>query len=539
MDKQRHIAIYIRVSSVEQARSKEGSLASQQQRCNEYLEYKYRDSTAILYKDEGLSAKNTNRPGYQRLVTNMRVGLVSVVCCTELSRISRSVLDFHGFLQICQEHQVDFVSLREQFDTSTAHGKLMLGVFAAFAQFEREQISERTAANMRARARRGLYNGGKIYGYRPRPGQKGYLDIDRAEATVINLIFDQYLQIGSYCLVANWLNRAGYRTREYVTKTGRLKPAAKWNKNSVLQILKNLMYIGKRRISTGEVVQGTWESIVSEEKFDAVQGLIARNERIRGNAVAHTNRHEYLFGGLVRCVHCNVFLESGAGTGRNRVYFYYRHPTRTRLPGCPCRDWPAGELENLLCNRLLTLFDDSELLEMVCDEFSQFAIEKKRDIDARIASLTNQIDLVSREAAGLVQKIHLLCDEDVREFISPRLEEMRQRREELVRQKQVLEAELFEITRKIITPDEIRQSFTRMRPDFWYMDDVRQKLFIGEIVQKVEMYEDRMIIWIWEVEPLRDGSRVYLSGDPVKDTKRTNRIKSHRRILPFPMILER
>src|SRR3990172_2016861 len=87
---ERHIAIYIRVSSQDQAHNKEGSLTSQEQRCREYLAYKYKGQASILYKDEGLSAKDTNRPAYQQLIYAIQAGMVQAVCCTELSRVSRT-----------------------------------------------------------------------------------------------------------------------------------------------------------------------------------------------------------------------------------------------------------------------------------------------------------------------------------------------------------------------------------------------------------------------------------------------------------------
>ena len=231
--------LYLRVSTQEQAQSREGSIRSQLQRLQEHLGIKDPGSRYLVYEERGRSGKNTDRPEFQRMLDDMQKGVISAVLCTELSRVSRSVIDFHQFLEFCERHKVGLICLREQFDTTTAHGRLILGILSVFAQFEREQISERTSINMQARARRGLYNGGYLYGYHPRPGQKGYLDIDAEEAEVVRLMLDKYLELGSFCQVTNWLNARGYRTREYTTTKGKFRPGKPWSSSSVAQILQN------------------------------------------------------------------------------------------------------------------------------------------------------------------------------------------------------------------------------------------------------------------------------------------------------------
>jgi len=518
-------AIYVRVSSDLQAQSQEGSITSQQQRCQEYLRFKYGIELPILvYREEGKSGKDTNRPQYQRLVSDILAQRIEVVCCTELSRISRSVMDFHQFLALCNEQEVGFVSLREQFDTTTAHGKLMMSIFASFAQFEREQISERTSANLQARARRGLYNGGYVYGYRPRPGQKGYLDIDQNEAVIINLMFDKYCEFGSYCEVANWLNQNGYRTREYRTRRGRLKAAALWNKNTVIQCLKNPIFIGKRRLRDGKTIDGVWEPLVTQEKFNQVQALLANNLHSRSNTVALT-QHIYLFSSLLQCMHCGIGLENGSGTGNSgRLYFYYRHPAKKRKPGCfyPA-SLPAAEMEQFLYERLILVLQDGEMVNLVCEEVSRLAVQRRQEIEQQIAAIARQMQGLETEVSGIVQKLPLLLNEHIREFITPRLDQIIERKRALQEGKRSLEEELLRVAYEIIRPEDITRTFYALSKDFWLLRDREKKELFHELVDKIEMYPNQIVVFVREV--CGGSSEDTLHGCPRRVSQRTFPIK--------------
>lgn len=514
-------AIYVRVSSMEQAQSKEGSIKSQIQRCTEYLRFKYGDKPVVIFREEGRSGKDTNRPEYQKLLCDVRRGKIEAVTCTELSRISRSVMDFHNFMAICNKHEVGFISLREQFDTTTAHGKLMIGIFALFAQFEREQISERTSANLYARAKRGLYNGGYVYGYRPRPGQPGYIDPDPNEAIIIQAIFQKYLEIGSYCLVAKWLNEHGNRTREYTTRTGKLKMAAKWNDSSVIQVLRNPIYIGKRKLTTGEVVNGVWDPIITTETFTKTQELLARNYHARGNTVANV-QHTYLFGGILYCTHCAQFFESGSGTGsKGKTYFYYRHPGGQKRPGCPHPSFPAQEIEHILCTSLTHVIDQPDIIQGVCEEYQNIAREQEEIALKQIQSIDNQIKTLDSESAALVQKLPLLKDEQITEFVSPRLQDISNRKKDLKNLKDELTSRHFHLSQETISPEDIRRSFAALSKDFWLLNDREKKELISALVEKIELHEKTLVVWIREVSSDEKSSNDTLGGCPCVVSGRT------------------
>lgn len=147
------------------------------------------------------------------LFENIRTGRVNTVVCTALDRISRSVRDFLNFFEILSEYDVEFVCLKQNYDTTTPQGKLFTTIMMALAQFEREQTSDRTRDAALARAERGLWNGGQLLGYDLNPDKKGHLIPNAKERLVVNFGLDTYLECGKCgssgrCLMARWCGTA-------------------------------------------------------------------------------------------------------------------------------------------------------------------------------------------------------------------------------------------------------------------------------------------------------------------------------------------
>ncbi len=149
------------------------SLEEQENELKKYCDYR-NFRIHKLYIERGKSGGNTNRPEYQSLIKDIEAQKINAVVVKKLDRLSRSLLDFEALMVTLQTHEVDFISLREQFDTTTAMGKAMLRVALVFAQLEREQNSERVSDVMTYRASLGLHNGGyPPFGYTYDTGLKG------------------------------------------------------------------------------------------------------------------------------------------------------------------------------------------------------------------------------------------------------------------------------------------------------------------------------------------------------------------------------
>jgi site-specific DNA recombinase len=158
---QHKVGAYIRVSTEEQAQVIEGSLDSQRHRLNSFVELKNVQESGRwgkvvdFYADEGFSAKDTRRPALQKLLSDLRAGKINLILVTDLSRLSRNILDFCLLLDDLRKHNGKFLSVKEQFDTTTAAGHMMVMNMINLAQFEREQVGERVAQNFFSRALRG------------------------------------------------------------------------------------------------------------------------------------------------------------------------------------------------------------------------------------------------------------------------------------------------------------------------------------------------------------------------------------------------
>ncbi len=203
---------------------------------------------------------------------------VNTVLCTALDRICRSVKDFLWFFETLNEHGVEFVCLKQNYDTTTSQGKLFVTIMMALAEFERDQTSERNRDTTAARAERGLWNGGRLLGYDLDPDHRGRIVPNPQEAAIVNLAFDTYLACGSIKETAEALNRRGYRTKGYTSRRGKHHPGVQFRISTLQYLLKNPAYIGKKEInkkgkSGGKyrLVDAVWEPIVDSEKFESVQ----------------------------------------------------------------------------------------------------------------------------------------------------------------------------------------------------------------------------------------------------------------------------
>jgi site-specific DNA recombinase len=243
------IGSYIRVSTEEQTQVIEGSLDSQKFRINGYVDIRNSQESSWgklieTYIDDGFSAKDTRRPAYQRMMKDIRTGKINLILVTDISRLSRNISDFCELLKDLEKHKAKFLSIKEQFDSSTPAGEMMLFNMINLAQFERKQTSERVATNFHSRAVRGLKNGGSpILGYDTDPTNRGRLLVNSDEAPWVEKAFSLYLKTGSTRRTAAELNRL-----EIPRKMDR-GCGKQWTLSSIKNLLRNRTYIGEREIN--------------------------------------------------------------------------------------------------------------------------------------------------------------------------------------------------------------------------------------------------------------------------------------------------
>jgi len=214
-------AIYTRVSTEQGLEQDFNSLDAQYDAAQAYIRSQAHAGWTLLrakYDDGGYSGGNTDRPALQRLLDDVRAGKIDVIVVYKVDRLTRSLADFAKLVDLFDQHNVSFVSVTQQFNTTTSMGRLTLNVLLSFAQFEREVTSERIRDKISASKRKGLWVGGMApLGYDTK-GRK--IMVNEVEAERVRTIFRSYLRLGSLNLLMADLRRRGIVTKVRTLKTG-------------------------------------------------------------------------------------------------------------------------------------------------------------------------------------------------------------------------------------------------------------------------------------------------------------------------------
>jgi site-specific DNA recombinase len=327
------IAIYSRVSTQEQAR--EGySIGEQVERLKAFC--KAKNWRAVKeYTDAGFSGGNINRPALQELIMDVKSGLIERVVVFKLDRLSRSQKDTLELIEdVFLSNGCDFVSMNENFDTSSPFGKAMIGILAVFAQLEREQIKERVTIGREARTKDGKWHGGGVppigYDY-----VNGELVINDYEAMQIREAYKLYLSGYNYTEIADLLNKKGY-SHKY----------GKWSLNRLRFLLPNNIYIGYVKFA-GESYKGIHEPLIDEETFHKTVALINKNTYRKKPSSPKT-----LLTGKLYCEKCGKRYRSNTSLNRDgSILPYYRLPEH--------QSFRADKFESIIFDemRKLTLDD--------------------------------------------------------------------------------------------------------------------------------------------------------------------------------------
>lgn len=305
------VAIYIRVSTLHQI--DKDSLPMQRQDLIAYTKLMLNTDDYVIFEDAGYSGKNTDRPKFQKMMSQIRQGLFTHILAWKIDRISRNLLDFATMYNELKELGVIFVSKNEQFDTSSAMGEAMLKIILIFAELERNMTAERVTATMISRASNGQWNGGRVpYGY-DYNSETAQFSFNEEEAPIVTLIHNIYEQERSLIKEARILNNKGYRSRA----------GNEWSPVSLHIILHNTFYCGDyqyNRLKEGNrqkvKKESEWISIknhhpaiISREQKERIIALLDNNRKLRKerNVYAST-KHIHILGGLLFCSDCKRLL---------------------------------------------------------------------------------------------------------------------------------------------------------------------------------------------------------------------------------------
>jgi site-specific DNA recombinase len=488
--------IYCRVSTDEQSTEDHYSLANQEQRARAYAKLKgWR--IAKVRKDVG-SGKDDKRLGFQELIADVRTGKVEVVVVYRLDRLSRNVRDIYDFIDLVRDRGVEFVSLTEGFDTTTAMGRAMLGVAAVFAQLAREMIAENVRDGLARRAESGRWNGPK---WNPPLGyvysvEKGELLPDPSTADLIRTIFRWFVddKLGTMA-IARLLNRQGAPKR-----TGNDTP---WHQTSIWKIVTNDIYGGYIQVD-GQLVRGTHEALISDETYAQSRELIAARRKM----APRTRSSQHLLSGLVRCAQCGRVLVGQIGryqrqSGQMHTYVAFRHSPNEHVGSrhCPGVYVNAERLEEAVLGAVRQCAR-SEMMQMlsldvVREQLAKGGPPPEREMErlaAKLAALDERFDKwAERLDAGSI-------DED----------QFRSRNAVLLAQKTDLQSKLAELEARLFERDALEVSVEQARQALQDFDGVWDELsheerreMLRNLIEDLKVSRDEVWLKLLFLPPMR------------------------------------
>jgi site-specific DNA recombinase len=503
----RKIGLYPRVSTEEQAKVEEGSIKNQIESLQRWVQgenLKYEGKWGRVYDvytDDGFSGKNLSRPGIRRLIVDISKGRVDTVLMTEVSRLSRSVKDWIDLRAFFDEHEITFITLRQNFDTSTAMGRAMLSFAIEFAQLEREQTAERVKVSCLARASRGLWTGGPIpYGLKA-TDRPGHLEIDGAKQIIANEIMETFI------------NKAGYlsKTVELINQAGFARDSKlPWT----IQTLGNWMQchalVGEVQVNTKnkdadqdklrdaeryQIVPAVWDALIPKDIWLQARALLARNfQRLK---VPQWKNHEFVLTGLLECSEGKTFSGT-SGTGRSGTKFVqYRHG-KNDLGNCTC-GMPtvrADELEEKVIRELKKLARDPAVIQAL-------VVKANDDFNAKRPDLREVLQSASRRLAGAVKRLDAAADMALEAGTDAEKRMWVEKAQRVQVEKEQVEREIAEANKNkdayqgsLLKAEDIVDALERFDAGFHDLPVATKQSFITAILEKAVIQKQRITLVI-------------------------------------------
>src|ERR1700760_4850465 len=290
-------AIYTRKSSEEGLEQEFNSLQAQREACEAFINSQRHEGWVCLpqhYDDGGFSGATMERPALQQLLADIAAGWVDTVVVYKIDRLTRSLADFAKIVEILDQRSASFVSVTQQFNTTTSMGRLTLNILLSFAQFEREVIGERIRDKIAASKRKGMWMGGvPPLGYRVE--DRKLLIID-SEAEVVRDIFCRYAELGSVRLLKDELEARGIKSKSWTTASGRRVGGNPFSRGALYLMLQNRTYLGEI-VHKGQSHPGDHAPIIDRPLWNAAKSRLADNTAERTSGMR--SRQPSLLGGIL------------------------------------------------------------------------------------------------------------------------------------------------------------------------------------------------------------------------------------------------
>ncbi len=359
-------AVYTRKSTEEGLEQDFNTLDAQREACTAFVQSQKHEGWTLLpttYDDGGYSGGSLERPALQRLLSDIEAGRIDVVVVYKVDRLTRALSGFAKLVEVFDRRGVSFVSVTQQFNTTTSMGRLTLNILLSFAQFERELIGERVRDKVAASRKKGIWMGGIVpLGYDVNDRK---LVVNKAEARTVVDIYRRYLRVKSVNALKAELDAADIRSKRRVRRNGAVHGNQSFSQGALYLLLQNRTYRGEAK-HKGNAYPGEHAAIVDKPLWDAVQAVLAENRVERAAGIS--TKAQSLLTGL-------LFDDAGErltptwSIKKGTRYRYYvstslvkggrsAHSTRRRIP--------AGDLESVVMERIRKFLSNrGELLDAI------------------------------------------------------------------------------------------------------------------------------------------------------------------------------
>jgi site-specific DNA recombinase len=523
------IAIYSRKSKFT---GKGESIENQISLCKQYAfsHFECSEEDIYIYEDEGFSGGNLDRPQFKKLITDIKAKKVDTLICYRLDRISRNVSDFSGTMEMLNKYSVSFVSIKEQFDTSSPMGRAMTYISSVFAQLERETIAERIRDNMLELAKTGRWLGGitptgyeseEVVSHTTGKARKLFkLKVVDAEAELINLIFNKFLEFKSLTKLETYLIQNNIKTknnknyRVSALKLILINPVYVQATTSVYDYLINKgcsLCVEKEKFDGSKAIMvynRTNQTNKSSEKRDAGEWIIALGEHApivksvawlkaqeiidknKDKAIRRVRSQETLLSGLLRCEHCGSYMRpkrSRISADGSRYHFYYicELKEKSLSKRCSIKNITGYDLDTAIMEQLMSFASgNSKLNEEIMNdkELLHFEIINR---DAEVNKIQSEIENSELAISNLMENLTSSNNVVANKYILSKIESLGIDIENMKFKIETLENQKKEISMREMNFDLMQHSLTNLKQNIGKATTEEKRELIRSIIESI------------------------------------------------------
>ncbi len=524
------IAIYSRKSKFT---NKGDSIENQIQLCKEYAfkHFKCDETNIEIYEDEGFSGGNTDRPNFKRLMNDIKSKKINTLICYRLDRISRNVGDFSSTIEALEKFNVNFVSIREQFDTSTPMGRAMMYISSVFAQLERETIAERIRDNMLLLAKSGRWLGGTTpTGFASEPVtytddngklQNAFkLTVVDNEISTVNLIFEKYLKFQSLTKVEEYL-----LNNNYTTKNNNI-----FSRFAIKNILTNPVYVIADEALYNYFINNEYEVFSNLNDFNGINGIMAYNKtkqeknvsnKIRNNNewIISVGKHKgiiksddwiliqnlinenksksyrksrtntSLLSGIIKCKNCGSYMRAKNGRkdkdGNQLFYYLCELKDKSRKQKCDISNVKGNYLDELILSELKKMSSNISIFTNKINNIDLSLKNKTDENSSKLNFFQLELDEKSTTINNLIKTLGKGQSEEIEKYILNEIDVLHKEKTILQNKINDLKENLLNTEKESKNLEIVKSTLSIFNTSFEEMDIVNQRLFLKSIIKEV------------------------------------------------------